>query len=53
MAIMPHPERTANGDQIFESMNDFIDKKESPINVSLTHIPKVISPKELNLNHNR
>ena len=50
MAIMPHPERTANGDQIFESMNDFIDKKESPINVSLTYTPKIISPQELNLN---
>ena len=31
-------------------MNDFIDKKESPINASLTYTPKVISPKELNLN---
>ena len=50
MAIMPHPERTANGDQIFESMNDYIHKKEAPINASLTYTPKVISPQELNLN---
>ena len=50
MAIMPHPERTANGDQIFESMKDFIDKKESHINSSLIYTPKVISPQELNLN---
>ena len=29
LAIMPHPERTENGDAIFNSMRDFIEEKET------------------------
>ena len=47
MAIMPHPERTTNGDQIFESMKNFIDEKNPVVNSSLAFTPKKIASKKL------
>ena len=35
MAIMPHPERTKNGDKIFKSMKSYISKK---VSISKKHI---------------
>jgi len=35
MAIMPHPERTKNGDKIFKSMKSYISKK---VSISKSHI---------------
>ena len=50
MAIMPHPERTTNGDQIFESMKRFIDEKCPLVVSSLRHTPIKIKPKQLTIN---
>ena len=47
MAIMPHPERTTNGDQIFKSMKNFIDEKNPVVNSSLAFTPKKIASKKL------
>ena len=40
MAMMPHPERTQNGDVIFSSMREFIEMNNPLTNHSLEHIPK-------------
>ena len=37
MAMMPHPERTSNGDVIFSSMKDFIDKNNPITSHTLKH----------------
>ena len=50
MAIMPHPERTTNGDQIFSSMKRFIDEKCPLVDLSLKHTPTKIKPKQLTIN---
>ncbi len=52
MAIMPHPERTTNGDQIFISMKNFIDEKSTIITSYLKHVPQKIESKNLNINDN-
>ena len=49
MAIMPHPERTMNGDQIFESMKKFIDDKCPIVSSTLIHAPSEIKPKQLTI----
>lgn len=40
MAMMPHPERTVNGDPIFTSMRDYIKdtRHQSPSNISLHNV---------------
>lgn len=37
MALMPHPERTANGDAIFTSMCEYIVENTEPQNTALTY----------------
>ena len=37
MAMMPHPERTSNGDVVFSSMKDFIDKNNPITSHTLKH----------------
>ena len=37
MAMMPHPERTTNGDPIFSSMKDFIEKNNPTTSHTLDH----------------
>ncbi len=37
MALMPHPERTANGDVIFTSMREYIVENTEPQNTALTY----------------
>ena len=36
MAMMPHPERTTNGDAIFSSMKEYIDENYPTINQPLS-----------------
>mgnify|MGYP001159571972 FL=1 len=50
MAIMPHPERTTNGDKIFQSMKSFIDEKCPLVKSSLSHTPNKIESKQLTIN---
>ena len=45
MAIMPHPERTLNGDAIFHSMRDFIKEGRHEHVVPLTYYPRFSAPK--------
>lgn len=40
MAIMPHPERTTNGDAIFRSMRDFIAKRHQEVVIPLHYYPR-------------
>ncbi len=40
MAMMPHPERTSNGDAIFSSMKEYIEKKIQITNHFLAYKPK-------------
>jgi len=41
MAMMPHPERTCNGDAIFSSMKEYIEKKFPIVNHHLAYKPRV------------
>lgn len=40
MAMMPHPERTVNGDAIFHSMRDYIAEGFKPITTHLYYYPR-------------
>lgn len=40
MAMMPHPERTTQGDVIFQSMRDYIDQNRSEVTVPLYYYPR-------------
>ncbi len=40
MAMMPHPERTQNGDVIFSSMREFIEMNNPLTDHSLEHVPE-------------
>ena len=40
LAMMPHPERTENGDKIFSSMKSYIEEGIQPANKTLNYIPK-------------
>jgi phosphoribosylformylglycinamidine synthase len=46
MAMMPHPERTTQGDAIFSSMRDYISKNKKEHTGVLSYLPKtqIISP---------
>ncbi|MAI87996.1 MAG: phosphoribosylformylglycinamidine synthase I [Candidatus Marinimicrobia bacterium] len=52
MAMMPHPERTINGDKIFSSMKEFIEKKNPVFSTDINlkpnslKIKKYIKPKK-------
>ena len=40
LAMMPHPERTENGDKIFSSMKSYIEEGIQPANKTLNYIPE-------------
>ena len=39
LAMMPHPERTENGDKIFSSMKSYIEQGIQPTNKTLNYVP--------------
>ena len=49
MAMMPHPERTTNGDAIFSSMKEYIDENYPTINKPLSFSITNHKSKELNI----
>ena len=49
MAMMPHPERTTNGDAIFSSMKEYIDENYPTINQPLSFSITNHKSKELNI----
>jgi len=51
MAMMPHPERTTNGDAIFSSMKEYIDENYPTINQPLSFSTTNHKSKELNIDH--
>lgn len=53
MAIMPHPERTENGDAIFQSMRDYIAEGHAEQTVPLYYYPRraTISPYQKSSQH--
>ena len=53
MAMMPHPERTKNGDLIFSSMRDFIKLKYPVTNHQLKHHQEKFKLKEYLVNDTR
>lgn len=52
MAMMPHPERTKNGDKIFASMKNFIDEQCPTETRSLNYIPNKINSQTFALHNN-
>ena len=52
MAMMPHPERTKNGDKIFASMKSFIDEQCPTETRSLNYIPNKINSQTFALHNN-
>lgn len=50
MAMMPHPERTTNGDAIFQSMRDYIQEGFVHRVTPLHYYPRHASPTTFNLN---
>lgn len=44
LAIMPHPERTVNGDPIFQSMRDFITDGRADNTLPLDYYPRRVTP---------
>ena len=52
MALMPHPERTVNGDTIFTSMREYIFENIALDNYSLKYSPKKCSIKPHHKNNN-
>ena len=45
MAMMPHPERTINGDKIFSSMKEFIEKNNPVFKTNLNFKPELLKIK--------
>ncbi|MEE9573179.1 MAG: phosphoribosylformylglycinamidine synthase I [Candidatus Neomarinimicrobiota bacterium] len=52
MALMPHPERTTNGDAIFTSMREYIAENISPPNGALTYSVDKYKIKKYSANQN-
>ena len=52
MAMMPHPERTKNGDAIFTSMRDYIEKGNPIISQKISYSPELKSPIKFELDAN-
>tara|TARA_B100000676_G_scaffold199897_1_gene196429 strand:- start:3249 stop:4424 length:1176 start_codon:yes stop_codon:yes gene_type:complete len=52
MAMMPHPERTKNGDAIFKSMREYIEKGNPVISQKISYSPELKSPLKFELDAN-
>ena len=52
MAMMPHPERTKNGDAIFTSMREYIEKGNPIISQKISYSPELKSPIKFELDAN-
>ena len=52
MAMMPHPERTKNGDAIFTSMREYIEKGNPVISQKISYSPELKSPLKFELGEN-
>ena len=52
MAMMPHPERTKNGDAIFTSMREYIEKGNPIISQKISYSPELKSPLKFELDAN-
>ena len=52
MAMMPHPERTKNGDAIFTSMREYIEKGKPVISQKISYSPELKSPLKFELDAN-
>ena len=52
MAMMPHPERTKNGDAIFTSMREYIEKGNPVISQKISYSPELKSPLKFELDAN-
>jgi phosphoribosylformylglycinamidine synthase I len=51
MAMMPHPERTSNGDAIFQSMREYIEEGKSQVVPPLQYYPRAVELKKYQTTH--